>query len=124
MVENISDEALLHDTFEKVLTQFIRLAEQTSISEGPGINIFNMIPLVKVNDKQSNCVRGYAPKNERIWDFLLSVYPYREQLKKLYDPTKHFLIDVNIKLQNDETLHNIRMFEFNTHKEVSLFTEN
>lgn len=103
-----------------ILEQFTEKAQYNSRTEGAGLNCFVM--LNNALPDGSNCKYCYAYKDEPLWNRILLCMPDSQKLLEKYNPEKNFLITVQIIPANDpiSTVGNIRLFEYDTMKEIDI----
>jgi len=116
-MDNKSTEKLKRAWFQ-ILKQYQRKAETDAKENGPGMSIFSM----EENDDMFNCSYYYVSYKNQTWEKYIGLSPQKDSLEKLYKPEKMFIISVNIPSYNnsDTLIGNIRLFEFDSYKEIIL----
>lgn len=107
-----------------ILDQYKNFALNTS-RNGPGINFFEM-SLPTIGEKRTstdapNCEYYYAEKDSVPWNDILAEVPRKKDLLEAYSPDSGFLMCVSVPMYDvgDERLQSIRLFEFDTGKEIN-----
>nr|QBK86431.1 MAG: uncharacterized protein LCMAC102_02260 [Marseillevirus LCMAC102] len=111
----------LERAWKCILNQYKTHAEEMSKNKGPGINIYKML---RIPRQKFNCEYYFAKYKEMIWTNLMNYDPEGEKIRNLYDTMSMYVICIQVPLgvQGNKTISNIKLFNFFTHKEVSLET--
>lgn len=104
--------------WEQILKQYQKKAEDDAKEYGPGMSIFQM----KEDNDVFNCKYFYLSYKSQTWEKYTSFCPEKDSLEKLYDPEKMFIMSVHVPTVEDanETVGNVRLFEFDSYKEIKL----
>lgn len=116
-MEKIENKVSL--AWKLILEQYIEKAKESSRQEGAGLNMFRM--LTNFTPEGSNCEYFYTCKDDPAFKRIMLYTPESEKLLEKYNPNTMFLIGVHISQEDNpfDTIGNIRIFEFETNKEVN-----
>lgn len=99
-----------------ILGQYREHSKKNATEEGPGINIYRMLPAT--NNKGSNCEYYYAGYQTEVWTLIVGQNSY---LEEIYQPGNTYAICVQIPAGEDDyndTIGNCRVFDSNNDKEI------
>ena len=104
--------------WEQILKQYFDKAENDAKEEGSGMCIFRMRKEARVGIY--NCEYFYLGRESVTWDKYMSYFPEGKLIGEIYDPERMFVIAVNVPDAHgsQDTVGNIRIFEFDTRKEI------
>nr|QBK84753.1 MAG: uncharacterized protein LCDPAC01_02340 [Pithovirus LCDPAC01] len=102
-----------------ILKQYEPHAEEMSKTKGSGINIYKML---RVPRQGFNCEYYFAEYKGVMWNNLMNYYPEGKKVHNLYNAMSMYVICIQVPLgvQGNKTTSSIKLFNFFTHKEVSL----
>lgn len=118
-MEDDQDVKNLKLAWTQILGQYKEKAESDAKKYGHGMSVFVM---KKELDEGFNCNYFYISYKTQTWDKYTNFCPNKELLEELYDPERMFLMSVHVPTEQDpdETVGNIRLFEFDSYKEIVL----
>jgi hypothetical protein len=109
-----------------VLDPVLNLLEKSkthSLEEGDGMSIFRFLrPLKYPHDstKSHNCEYYYAEKDSAPYVMMMSEYPKKEELLRIYQSDSMYIICVSINDHEfgDSTVQQIKIFRYADNKEI------
>ena len=117
------DKLSLGRAWTSVLSQYQVKADMNAKDFGPGIAYFQMLK----NPKEGayNCKYCYASRMENEegpWKSFVMIAPNYEAIIHKYDPNRNYLIAVSVpsSSEDENIVIGIRMFEYDTGREIDL----
>ena len=117
-----TDERDLVVAWNCIIQQYIGLAARNALEEGPGLNIFRMLPRYKRD--LYNCEYMYTEKGGKVWNEYMTRYPYSRQLLEKYDDASMFIVAVQVSTEDGrDIVGGLRLFDVITRNQLEFVDE-
>lgn len=102
--------------------EYFDKAQRSSIDNGEGINIFKFLKPKDSAGKENggNCEYYYADKDCVFWGTLIDGMPNRHDFERAYKSGTTYAICVSVPVDDgtEDTIQSVRVFHYDTNKEV------